>query len=56
MVHVFLPFTDVRVGFTFSNITAYEGDGVINVTLELIGEAQREVSVLLLKVDGTATG
>lgn len=49
-------FTDVRIGLMSSNITAYESNRDVNVTLQINGEAQREVFVFLVKEDGTATG
>ena len=51
------PFcTAVTVGFIFTTYSVSEVDMVANISLELIGAAEREVPVLIHAEDGTATG
>lgn len=44
------------VGLSSTTYSASEGDGAANVSLELTGTAEREVTVLIHTEDGMATG
>ena len=46
----------VEVGFSASDYTVSEGDGVVTVVLQLSGQSDVPVSVLIHTNDGTATG
>ena len=47
---------DVRIGLLSDTYSASEGNVSANVTLELLGAAEREVSIVLQTEDGTALG
>ena len=46
----------MTVSLSSITYTASEGDGVVNVSIELIRPAEREVTVLIQPGDVTATG
>jgi len=46
----------VRVGLSSATYSVSEGDGFANISLQLTGAAEREVSVLVQTGIGTATG
>ena len=45
----------MTVDFSSANYSVSEGDGVANISLELTGVAEREVTVLIHTGDGNAT-
>ena len=47
---------EVTVKFSSESYSVSEGDGYVNVTLLLNGEAAREIIVSVEDVDGSATG
>ena len=49
-------FLDVTVGLSYANYSVFEGDGVANISLELIGDSEREVAVIIQTLNGSATG
>lgn len=46
----------ISVDLSSTTYSVTESDEVVNVSLELIGAAEREVTVLIETQDGTATG
>ena len=56
--YYFVSFTliAVTVGFSSATYSVSEGDGISNVSLELTGTTEREVTVLIKTGNGTATG
>ena len=50
------PPTDVTVGLSCPNYFVSEGDEVVNISLELTGNSEREITVLIQTQNGSATG
>ena len=46
----------MTVGLSSANYSVFESDGVVNITLELTGDAEREVTVLIETQNGDAIG
>ena len=51
-----ISLSDVTVGLSSANYSVFESDGVANITLELTGDAEREVTVLIETQNGDAIG
>ena len=51
-----LPSTDVMVGLSSATYSVSEYDGLASISLELIGTAEIEVTVLIQTSNGNATG
>ena len=51
-----ISLSDVTVGLSSANYSVFESDGVVNITLELTGDAEREVTVLIETQNGDAIG
>ena len=48
--------TAVTVNFSSTTYSVFEGDGVANISLELTGAAQREITIFIQTSNGMATG